>query len=249
MNMLARGNLYYGWIVTFASAFIVFGASGSHFSFGVFLKPMSEEFDWSRAVLATAFGTTFMLSGLLRPVGGYFADRYSPKWVALVGIAIVGAMLLLLPYIQNLVHLFAIFSFMSLGLTLAAGPTLTKIVSSWFFARRGFTLGLINGGGAIGGMALVPASTFFLEAFDWQQAYQFLGVLLLLVIFPIGALLIRNRPEDMGLKAEGVPPPVDVDADDDEERESSRGAAFRDATFMDALKTPFFWKLTFGYFV
>ncbi len=243
--LLNRGNLYYGWIVTFASAFIVFGASGSHFSFGVFLKPMTEDFGWSRAVLATAFGTTFMLSGLLRPVGGYLADNYSPKAVALVGISIVGAMLLLLPYVQTLVHLFSIFAVMSIGLTLAAGPTLTKIVSSWFFQRRGFTLGLINGGGAIGGMALVPASTVFLELFDWQQAYQFLGILLLAIILPVGLLLIRNRPEDMGLKPEGAPP---ITSDSDEvAKDPTR--AFRDSTFAEALKTPFFWKLTFGYFV
>lgn len=243
--LLNRGNLYYGWIVTFACAFIVFGASGSHFSFGVFLKPMQEEFDWSRAVLATAFGTTFMLSGLLRPVGGYMADRYSPKAVALVGIAIVGAMLLLLPYIQTLVHLFAIFTVMSIGLTLAAGPTLTKIVSSWFYQRRGLTLGLINGGGAIGGVALVPASTLFLETFSWQQAYQFLGILLLLVIFPIGLLLIKNRPQDVGLTPEGATPIVS----DAEVRESNPALAFRDSTLTEAFKTPFFWKLTFGYFV
>ncbi len=243
--LLNRGNLYYGWIVTFASAFIVFGASGSHFSFGVFLKPMTEDFGWSRAVLATAFGTTFMLSGLLRPVGGYLADNYSPKAVALVGISIVGAMLLLLPYVQTLVHLFSIFAVMSIGLTLAAGPTLTKIVSSWFFQRRGFTLGLINGGGAIGGMALVPASTVFLELFDWQQAYQFLGILLLAIILPVGLLLIRNRPEDMGLKPEGAPP---ITSDSDEAAKDPT-RAFRDSTFAEALKTPFFWKLTFGYFV
>ena len=245
MLLFNRGNLYYGWVVTFASAFIVFGASGSHFSFGVFLKPMSEEFDWSRAVLATAFGTTFMLSGLLRPVGGYVADRYSPKAVALVGIAIVGAMLLLLPYIQTLVHLFAIFAVMSIGLTLAAGPTLTKIVSSWFYQRRGLTLGLINGGGAIGGMALVPASTLFLEAFDWQQAYQFLGILLLAVILPVGLLFIRNRPEDVGLQPEGALPNIPTDHTQDD----NPAQAFRDSTFAEALKTPFFWKLTFGYFV
>ncbi len=243
--LFQRGNLYYGWVVTFACAFIVFGASGSHFSFGVFLKPMTEDFGWSRAVLATAFGTTFMLSGLLRPVGGYLADRYSPKVVALVGIVIVGAMLLLLPYVQTLVHLFSIFAVMSIGLTLAAGPTLTKIVSSWFYQRRGLTLGLINGGGAIGGMALVPVSTVFLEVFDWQQAYQFLGVLLLLIIFPVGLLFIRNRPEDVGMQPEGAPAAT-VSADGSS---GNPALAFRDSTFAEALKTPFFWKLTFGYFV
>ena len=243
--LLNRGNLYYGWIVTFASAFIVFGASGSHFSFGVFLKPMSEEFDWSRAVLATAFGTTFMLSGLLRPVGGYLADNYSPKAVALIGIAIVGAMLLLLPYIQTLVHLFSVFAVMSIGLTLAAGPTLTKIVSSWFFQRRGLTLGLINGGGAIGGVALVPASTLFLE--DLQLAAG--------VPVPRHPPAARHLPHRSAVHPQ---PPrrrrTEARRRSSHDRQSDEAAkdptlAFRDSTFMEALKTPFFWKLTFGYFV
>ena len=106
-------------------------------------------------------------------------------------------------------------------------------------------MGLINGGGAIGGMALVPASTLFLEAFAWQQAYQFLGILLLLVIFPVGWLLIRNRPEDVGLKPEGAPPI----ASNSDGQGGNPALAFRDSTFAEAFKTPFFWKLTFGYFV
>ncbi|MEE9261117.1 MAG: MFS transporter, partial [Dehalococcoidia bacterium] len=109
-----RSRIYYGWVVTLASAFIVFGVSGSQFSFGVFLKPMSEEFGWSRATLATAFGTTFILTGLLRPVAGYLADRYSPKAVALSGVALMAGMLFLLSQIENLIHLYLVFAVMSI---------------------------------------------------------------------------------------------------------------------------------------
>ena len=71
---------------------MVFGVTGGQFSFGVFLKPMTEEFGWSRATLSLAFGVTFMISGLLRPVAGYLADKYNPKAVALTGVAVMGAM-------------------------------------------------------------------------------------------------------------------------------------------------------------
>ena len=50
--MLPNRNIFYGWFVVFGSAFVVFGISGAQFSFGVFLKPMTDDFGWSRATLS-----------------------------------------------------------------------------------------------------------------------------------------------------------------------------------------------------
>ena len=83
-------NTFYGWWVVIGCSLVVFGVAGGQFSFGVFLKPMTEEFDWSRGTLSLAFAITYVLSGLLRPVAGYLADRYSAKWSAMAGVAIMG---------------------------------------------------------------------------------------------------------------------------------------------------------------
>ena len=245
--ILTRSKIFYGWFVVLGGALITFGVAGSMFSFGVFLKPMTEEFGWSRATLSLAFGTTFMLSGLLRPVAGYLVDRYNPKTVALSGVALMGAMMLLLPLVNNLVHLFLIFAVMSIGITLGMGPTLTKVVSAWFHRNRGVTLGLVMGGGSVGAMILVPAASLFLVVFSWQEAYIFLGLLMLALILPAGYLLIRNRPQDMGLQPQGEPVGL---MDQGEGNSDDPGAMVRrDATFSEALRTAIFWRLTFGYFV
>ena len=245
--ILNRTKIYYGWYVVAGCSLVIFGVLGLQFSFGVFLKPMTEEFGWSRTTLSLAFGITFMLSGLLRPVAGYLADRYSPKWSALSGVAIMGAMLLLLPFIKNLLQLYIIFSIMSIGLTLGTGPILIKIVSAWFLTRRGLTMGLVSGAGSVGAMILVPGASVFLVLLDWKDAYIFLGLLLLVVILPVGILLIRNRPQDMGMLPLGEP-------GGPEERAGGpppgSGSIFgRDATFGEAVRTPLFQKLAFGYFV
>ena len=243
MRALRNSNIFYGWFVVIGSALVAMGMTGTQFSFGVFLTPMTEEFEWSRATLSLAFGTTFMLSGLLRPVAGFLADRYSPKVVALSGVVLMGAMLLLLPLIGNLAHLYIIFAVMSVGLTLGTGSSLTKVVSAWFHTNRGLTLGLITGGGSIGAIILVPAASTFLVLFDWQEAYIFLGVLLLAVILPAGLLLIKNRPGDVGME------PLRADATQTPDSASSTVEPLPDATFGQAIRTDFFWKLTFGYFV
>ena len=240
-------NTFYGWWVVVGCALIVFGVAGGQFSFGVFLKPMTEEFGWTRGTLSLAFAITYVLSGLLRPVAGYLADRYSAKWSALAGVAIMGWMLLMLPLVNNLWQLYLVFAVMSIGVTLGTGPILIKIVAQWFLSRRGLTLGLVGGAGSFGAMFLVPATSAFLVLFTWQQAYIFLGMLLVVVILPIGVLLIRNRPEDKGLEPYGERP-VPISQAGDEES-GSTAATFRDSTFAEAIRTPMFQRLTFGYFV
>lgn len=241
MRLLGR-NMFYGWWVTIGCSLVVFGVAGGQFSFGVFMTPMTEEFDWSRGTLSAAFGVTYVISGLMRPLAGYLADRYSPKWVALSGVLIMGWMLALIPRIETLWQLYVLFAIMSFGVTLGTGPILTKIVSQWFVARRGLTLGLVSGAGSFGAMILVPATTTFLVLLTWREAYLFLGVLLLLVILPIGILLIRNRPEDKGLTPYGSGDNLSAGAG----RRRGGDVSF---SFTEAIRTSMFQKLAFGYFV
>ena len=245
MRLFSR-NTYFGWLVVAGCVLVSFGVAGGQFSFGIFLKPMTEEFGWSRGSLSLAFALTFMIAGLLRPVAGYLADRYSAKTAVLSGVTVMGVILLLIPFINSLAQLYALFAIMSIGITLGTGPILTKIVSGWFHTRRGLTLGLVSGAGSLGAMILVPAASLFLVLFDWKEAYWFLALLLLLVVLPAGYLLIRNRPQDMGLEPYGASEGGQTSSSARSEAEKLLG---RDATFREALRTSLFVRLTMGYFV
>lgn len=239
-------NTYFGWFVVAGCVLVSFGVAGGQFSFGVFLKPMTEEFGWSRGSLSLAFALTFMISGLLRPVAGYLADRYSAKSAMLSGVAVMGLILLVIPFISSLAQLYALFAIMSIGITLGTGPILTKVVSAWFHTRRGLTLGLVSGAGSFGAMILVPAASLFLVIFDWKEAYLFLALLLLALVLPAGILLIRNRPQEMGLEPMGASESPGSGRADALDEERLLG---RDATLREAVRTPLFVRLTMGYFV
>ena len=235
-------HIFYGWLVAIGCSLVVFGVAGGQFSFGVFLTPMTAEFGWSRGTLSAAFGVSYLISGLLRPMAGYLADRYSPKLVALAGVLIMGWMLAVIPRVESLWQLYVLFAIMSLGITLGTGPILTKVVSQWFVARRGLTLGLVSGAGSFGAMILVPATSYFVVLLSWREAYLFLGVFLLLLVLPVGFLLIRDRPEDKGLKAFGS-------GDNLSAAGGRRRGGDVNFSFFQAIRTPMFQKLTFGYFV
>ena len=167
---LPRSKIFLGWFVVIGAVVVTFGVSGAQFSFGVFMKPMTEAFGWDRATLSLAFGITFMISGLLRPLAGYLADRYSPKMAVLAGVVVMGVILLLIPFIQNQAQLYVLFAILAIGVTLGMGPIMTKIVSSWFYTNRGLMLGLVSGAGSLGGMVLVPGSSLFLVLSDWKPS-------------------------------------------------------------------------------
>ena len=99
----------------------------------------------------------------------------------------------------------------------------------------------------MGAMLLVPATSVFLVLLDWREAYLFLGLLLLVVIFPIGAFLIKNQPGDKGLQPYGQAPDGAGVPGAGGSRAST--AAQDHVTFGQALRTGFFYRLTFGYFV
>ena len=240
-------RMFHGWFVLIGCSLVALGASGTQFSFGVFLQPMTEEFGWSRGTLSLAFGITFMLSGLLRPLAGYLADRYSPKMVALSGVGLLGIMLLIVPSVRSLMQLYAVFAVMSIGLAMGVGPILTKVISAWFYARRGLTLGLYSSAGSFGALVLVPTASVFLILFDWRDAYYFLGGLALLVILPVGFIFIRNTPQEMGLEPLGDT--SDLGKRGGTAGEDSTPIFGRDATFKEALGSNLFYRLTFGYFV
>ncbi len=81
-------NHHYGWIVVLGTALILFGGAGSRFSFGVFLRPVTEEFEWSRASMAGALAIAGLATGALRPAAGMLADRYDPKRIVAIGVLI-----------------------------------------------------------------------------------------------------------------------------------------------------------------
>src|SRR3954470_6509957 len=88
-------KLYYGWIMLFSIALMTFASSGSRFSFGVFLIPMSEDLGWGRDQLALAASLNLILAGLLRAVVGFLVDRFGSKVVTITGVFLCGSALLL----------------------------------------------------------------------------------------------------------------------------------------------------------
>lgn len=232
---------FYGWLVILAAAFTMFGASGARFSFGIFIKPLQEEFGWERAALAGAASLNLLLSGLLRPLAGYLADRYGPKLICLSGVAIAGVTLAGMPFVRELWQMYLLYTLFGLSLAATSPATIAGLATRWFVRQRGLALAIVSCGTAAGELLIVPLSMFILLLTDWRTTYWALAVLLVLIILPVGFLLIRNDPAPLGLHPDGDSVAVAA-------RAAAKRAAQRNLSLGEALRTLTFWQLGFGFF-
>jgi len=85
------------------------------------------------------------------------------------------------------------------------GPVPTSaIVSNWFRKKRGTAVGITSAGIGAGGFIMAPIVGYLLSAFDWRTAYLSMAVIVWVSIIPLSLLLVRTRPEDVGLHPDGA---------------------------------------------
>ncbi len=191
---------YEGWRVAIASAVGVFVSFASLlvYTFGIFLKPLAEEFGWSRAAVSAAFGIAAMTVAVCSPPLGYLLDRVSPRRILVPCMAVFGcafaSLALLTPHIW---HLYATFFIMGIVGNGTAQMAYSRAVSSWFVKRRGMALAVVMSGGAIGAMVLPPVAEALIERIGWRAACVVLGGMVLAIGLPAVASLIRERPSEL----------------------------------------------------
>ena len=122
-----------GVFVSFASLLV--------YTFGVFLKPLAEEFGWSREAVSAAFGIAAMTVAVCSPPLGYLLDRISPRRVIVPCLTIFGcafaSLSLLTPRLWHFYLVFVVLGIVGNG---TAQMAYSRAVSSWFDRRRGAAL-------------------------------------------------------------------------------------------------------------
>ena len=234
--MLGPGRMFYGWWLVFVATFLAAIASGTYFTgFSAFFLSLIEEFDLSRGALSTVASIAHLQTALTAPFQGYLTDRFGPRRVMYVGIAMMGLGFILISTAQSFI-LFAVYLIVFIPMGAQMGflfPTLAAI-ANWFVKRRGIAFGIAMSGMGIGS-ALVVGTNYLVESLGWRGAAVTLGFIVWGVGFPL-ASLVRYRPEQYGMLPDGAKRPDETSGPD-----VVTTSLETDFTVREALRTSVFW--------
>ena len=240
----SRAKMHYAWVVLGALLAITLVASGLRAIFGVFIKPMEATFGWDRASLSGVAALSLFLLGAVGPFAGWLADRWGPRRVILVSCCLLGAGMLLASQVMTLWQIY-----LTAGVLISVGgggvqlSTAASVVARWFETRRGLVLGLLGGAMSAGQLVIVPLAVWFTKTYGWRLSYVYLGLLLLVVAFPLALWLLKDDPARKGLLAYGAV-----------KGRSQPGApaaqsSNRYVSVSEAMQVPAFWLLAGTFFV
>ena len=238
---------YFGWLIV-AVAFVTMAIGvTARTAFSLLLPPLIDEFGWDRGLAAGAFSFGFLVSALLSPIAGRVMDARGPRIVILTGTLLLAAGLLLAPTTERPWHLYA-----TLGVLVGGGANLmtytthSQFLPNWFLRRRGLAISIAFSGVGVGAITLLPWLQSIIETQGWRASCWTMGLLTIFVVAPLN-LLVRKKPEDVGLLPDGAAP-MDAVAGVRGTNVVDLGWASIEWTLARAVRTSRFWWIVLGYF-
>lgn len=243
--MLRRGSrdpVYYGWVITWTLAVTETVSWGIlTYAFYVFLVPMERDLGWSPATLTGGFSLALLVSGLAAPLVGRWLDRWGGRWL-MTGGSIFGVLMLLAwSRVDQVATYYLIWAGMGLAMSATLYEPAFAVVTAWFDRNRARAVLIVTLVAGFASTIFLPLATWFVAELGWRGALVALAGVLAIITIPAHALILRRRPEDLGLAIEGVAVPDRADAS---VRPAAPGMSAR-----QAMRDPGFWLMTTAFFL
>jgi MFS family permease len=233
-------HIFYGWVMLGVGGLAVFasGPAQSHI-FSVYITPISNDLAISRTSISSAYAAATLLAAFGLPYIGRLIDRVGVRWVAL-GVAILfGFANFAFGHVAGLLSLalgFGALRFLGQGSLMLSS---NYLVSQWFDRRRGIALSLAALGFSASMALHPPLAQWLIDTVGWRESWFWLGILTWALLVPILAILVQNRPEDIGLVPDGKAAPG-------EDSSSALDAMNVGLTLHAAIRTRSFWIIVLG---
>ena len=198
-----RPKFFYGYAVTAAGFAIWFVGWGTFVpAFGVFMKPLLADFNWSRADAALAYSLSTLVRACLSIAIGWLTDKTGPRRVMTIFGSFLGISYLLLSRVNGLWQFQLAYGLIGgIGASTLTVPVMATI-SRWFVKKRGLMIGIVQAGMGVGGFIFPPFVGWLILSYGWRLSYVVLGLITLMVMVA-GGLFLRRDPRDMGLLPDG----------------------------------------------
>jgi sugar phosphate permease len=196
-------RFHYGWVVVAVTFCVLLVGAGVRSTPGVLMVPFEEEFGWSRATISFAVAVSLVLYGVIGPFAAAFFERFGLRRTMVCALSLLAtgvALTTLMRESWQLVLLWGVV--VGVGAGAIANVLGAVVAARWFTARRGLVIGLLTGAAAAGQLIFLPTFAAVTKHFGWHATVLAIATVALVVI-PLVALFMRERPRDVGLAPYG----------------------------------------------
>lgn len=244
IDRLIGGNRHYAWLIVIVTFVTLITTAGFRATPGVLIVPLQTEFGWSRGTISLAVSLGLVLFGLTAPFSAALMERFGVRRVMLIALVTIATGATLTTVMTSSWQLDLLWGVVVGGATGAVSvPLAATVANRWFETRRGFVTGILTASNASGQMVFLPALAWLATAYGWRWAAASVAVVAMVLVFPIVALVMRDRPQTIGLEPHGATEPVPVP------ERSPR--AFRSAVdgLLLGIRSRTFWLLSASFFI
>jgi len=237
-------RFHYGWIVVGVTFAVLLIGAGVRATPGVLMVPFENEFGWSRATISFAVAVSLGLYGVMGPFAASFMERFGLRRTMMSALTLLATGVALTSLMRESWQLVLLWGVVvGMGAGVIANVLGAVVATRWFTARRGLVIGILTGAAAAGQLIFLPSFAAITNHFGWRTTVLVI-VVVALVLIPLVALLMRERPADVGLAPygeSGGPKPAAAPA-------SGNPFALALRTLGEASRTRDFWLLAGTFF-
>src|SRR5215475_12396587 len=204
IERLLRRPPHYAWLIVIVTFVTLITTAGFRATPGVLIVPLQDEFGWSRASISVAVSIGLLMFGLAAPFSAALMERFGVRRVMLVALATI-AIGTALTTLMTAAWQFDLVWGLIVGTSTGAVsvPLAATIATRWFSSHRGLVTGILTASNASGQMVFLPLLAWLATTYGWRYASLCVSAVALFVVFPIVAIVVRDRPQSMGLQPVG----------------------------------------------
>jgi sugar phosphate permease len=238
-----RSRMHPSWVVALATFVVLLLSSSVRGAITLLINPLMDQFGWSRSAVTAAASINLLLFGFMGPFASALMVRYGLRKVVSTALCLIATGALLSTQATAPWHLWLSWGLvMGTGQGCLASVLAANVASAWFVEKRGMVSGMLTAAGTAGQLIFVPLNARLIDAFSWRFVSVTIACATMLAV-PLVLGLIRNKPEDIGMRAYGAP--------EGYETPPKPGNPIRLAfsTLADVRRSGLFWTLFGSFFI
>ncbi|MBS12744.1 MAG: hypothetical protein CME19_14210 [Gemmatimonadetes bacterium] len=234
-RLINASPVYYGWVILFVGAVgSILSSPGQTYVISVFIDYFIKDLGVDRWLVSTLYTAGTLGGSFALPFVGRQIDKRGPRLILGYVCVLFGLTCIGMGYVKGAVGLgLGFFALRMLGQG-SLGLVCKNAINQWWVRRRGFVMGIAGVAASLLGSGSFPGLVnWMIPEFGWRTSYIILGFGVLTIMVPLGAIFIRNRPEDYGLQPDGHAEDNEAKGDDEPLEVNW--------TLDEAIRTPTFW--------